>query len=454
MTSARKLAADRRVAAYRDAAARAALGFTDDASEFALSSSDPAQLVGAVEEFQDLMFSVYADSTSSQDWGSHWTWWLQWCALWNTSPIRALNASIMSFYERQREKFLMSAAVPWILCRMKPGPGRLWPQPESAAKVIRAVVRIHKTLGYEMPDTSQIGMVVKALQNRYVDIHGPEILQPNRKEPMGFSLFAALMALFTTVGVVLAGHCVERSDFWLSLRVMAAVLYQTGLRKGEATSQTAHLHMKDMSRASLTWLIDGEPVADPSAVQLQGMVSKRDYAVLLPPPSKCDTRGIVWGNQLIYLHYDTSHELSAAVQLRQLELSIPLHGAERRKEPLFYGTGGRPLSGSLADRILVAALKHLCPRDYRRYSWHSFRIQLACALLAAGATNAEIMHICRWQDEESLKTYARMEPGQYTALLESAFGKDFDQLTARHLRDELPRLCESDMVAHLHNLDF
>jgi hypothetical protein len=451
-TKARVLAADRMAAAFRDAAEDAASSFESDDSDLALRPSDPRQLASAVAEFRDLMAAAYADSTTSQDWGSHWTWWTQWCELWNTHPIRSVQAGLMTFYVKQREQFLMSAAVPWILCRMKPGAGRLWPQPESAAKVIRAVVRVHRTLGYELPENRQLGLVVKALQNRYVAIHGPEILQPNRKEPMGYVLFAALMALFSTVGHVLAGHRVEPTDLWLSLRVMAAVLYQTGLRKGEATSQTAHLHKKDMSRASLTWLIDGVAVVDPSSQQLQGMVSKRDYAALLPPASKCDQRGIVWGNQLIYLLFDTSQEFGAAVQLRELELSIPLHGTDRRTEPLFYGLQGRALSSSLADRILVAALKHLVPEDCKRYSWHSFRIQLACALLASGASNAAIMHICRWQDEESLKTYARMEPGQYAGLLERAFGKDFDQATSRYLRKDLPRICESEMYAQLHEV--
>ena len=34
--------------------------------------------------------------------------------------------------------------------------------------------------------------------------------------------------------------------------------------------------------------------------------------------------------------------------------------------------------------------------NVRHYSWHSGRIYLACALLASGATGAQIQSLCRW----------------------------------------------------------
>ena len=39
---------------------------------------------------------------------------------------------------------------------------------------------------------------------------------------------------------------------------------------------------------------------------------------------------------------------------------------------------------------------------------HSYRVGLACQLLEAGASPAQIQAILRWQTDESLRLYARM----------------------------------------------
>ena len=44
----------------------------------------------------------------------------------------------------------------------------------------------------------------------------------------------------------------------------------------------------------------------------------------------------------------------------------------------------------------------------RSYSVHSFRIFLACALLAAGAQRWLIKRMLRWRGDESLEIYARV----------------------------------------------
>ena len=54
------------------------------------------------------------------------------------------------------------------------------------------------------------------------------------------------------------------------------------------------------------------------------------------------------------------------------------------------------------------------------YSWHSARIYLACALFAAGATRPQIQALCRWQSEDSLRVYARLNAERYDSLLSSA----------------------------------
>ena len=55
-----------------------------------------------------------------------------------------------------------------------------------------------------------------------------------------------------------------------------------------------------------------------------------------------------------------------------------------------------------------------------KYSMHSWRIYLACALLAAGASNGTIQAMLRWRSDEALKIYARINDSTYADHLAQA----------------------------------
>ena len=55
-----------------------------------------------------------------------------------------------------------------------------------------------------------------------------------------------------------------------------------------------------------------------------------------------------------------------------------------------------------------------------KYSMHSWRAYLACALLDAGASNATIQALLRWKSDEALKIYARMNKHTYADHLAKA----------------------------------
>ena len=63
---------------------------------------------------------------------------------------------------------------------------------------------------------------------------------------------------------------------------------------------------------------------DPTVEQLQSL-TENDYALIIPPPSKTDRFGIVWGDKPMYLPVRYSAPYCAALQLRALELG---HGAQ------------------------------------------------------------------------------------------------------------------------------
>ena len=95
--------------------------------------------------------------------------------------------------------------------------------------------------------------------------------------------------------------------------------------------------------------------------------------------------------------------------------------AVRANMPLISPDGIQPFKASQLDAALKSLLtKALGAHAASLYSWHSARIYLACALLASGASNAQIQALCRWQTEDSLRIYARLNADKYHALLKAA----------------------------------
>ena len=98
-----------------------------------------------------------------------------------------------------------------------------------------------------------------------------------------------------------------------------------------------------------------------------------------------------------------------------------------------------PFSGAQLDGLLGHLLaRHYPPATVKLYSWHSARIFLACALLAAKATRAQIQAVCRWQTEESLNIYACLGAKQYASLLTDAMAVRIDAARAATLADAVP----------------
>jgi hypothetical protein len=418
-----------------------------DTSDYAIRPIEPELLHQAVTDMFKAMQNSYAASTQKGDRGANWNHWSGWCQSpgIRTNPVRPFIADKCTAFELERENFLLAGAICWILIRMK-GRGRKWPLPSSALKVLEGIRRLHVIKGYAMPPLTQARRVVKGTCNLYVMIHGPESLQPHRKEPIPFTVIVALMKYFASHTDLLAYTSSELLR--TLLLALVATLTQSGMRKGEVGSVDTTFTLGDIAKSNLAWRINGVTVTDPTREELLSMVSGRDHAILKPPPSKTDQLGVLWGNRPIYLPYRTDMEVNAAKALRDLELLQPTHGTARRLTPLFMYRGA-PITSYLMDKLLKQALLVVAPLTAAGYSWHSFRIQLACSLLKAGKRPDEIMALCRWQSEESLRTYARLGWDQYSDLLYSAYDQDISQIDSHNLPVTID---EAEMVASLlHN---
>ena len=103
-----------------------------------------------------------------------------------------------------------------------------------------------------------------------------------------------------------------------------------------------------------------------------------------------------------------------------------------------------PFTHSSVDTYLGHLLRHCVdPADTNSYSFHSFRIGFACALLAAGCPYDMIQALSRWRSAESVKIYARINPNDYTDWVQRAL---LQQTTSRTTA-RLPVIDAHDMIA-------
>ena len=76
--------------------------------------------------------------------------------------------------------------------------------------------------------------------------------------------------------------------------------------------------------------------------------------------------------------------------------------------------------------MLLAA--GVSPEQASTLSMHSWRIYLACALLAAGASTSQILSMLRWRSDEALRLYARLNDSDYATWLDAAADATIDSI--------------------------
>ena len=340
---------------------------------------------------------------------------IEFCAQYNTPAWRTERWTDGDLVFR-RESVLLSYFLIWLTFRISARAKRdKAPKPKSCYNIVLAVRRAHADRGYPMVPSSQVGLVLRSLCDAYAREHGPEALLPRRKEPFEPRRNAEFRAL--KPGTRLGSRSLAwDTPFFVTLWAVLTVAGSTGFRKAEVAvpsgQQFSNMHL---SRDHLQWLIGGSLVPCPSLLQLQTL-KLGDYALIRPPPSKTDPFGTIFGNQFVYLPFVPDDPVNAAVALRELELTFPVDARVRRQTPLF-ATDTLTLS-ALSHGVLDGVLGHLfrCVMPVERacnYSFHSFRIGLACALMAAGCSDSVIQAHCRWRTADSVRIYARPNPEQF-----------------------------------------
>ena len=375
------------------------------------------------------------DSTAGHD-RSYWRFWMEWCATMGTSPLRtnvAANRAMASEAENAAELSLrMGAFMLWVVCNPRF-------QPDSMLARLRGVARVHKALGYDFGPLSQVTQACRGATQRYIEEHGQDAIMPKRKEPLTNAILCAVMAL--PFGIRVGAYTVGSSLDWLGVRVFNALMAKSGFRKAEvALDSDVQFGKRHLSLYNVRWWIGGRWVERPTAA-MQAAFTSADRVHIIPPPSKADQDGRKWAASQVVSRFNPGDPLNLFCELATYEVVRTVDGSEiRQLSPLLLAAGGGPWRKSALDALFSALMVLIVgPEAAKRYSVHSYRIYLACALRAAGAGKELIMEMLRWSSEDALKLYARINSVEDAALRDAAAVATIDSVrSGTLLREALP----------------
>jgi hypothetical protein len=404
-----------------------------DVSDQALRPTNP----GLFTYYDDLVGDTVSQSvpirTAKKNKGS-WKLWEEFTSTqWGT---KALRDDCTDAASRRRESFLVSAFVIWLQASGKVkarAKNRYLPKPKTLMGHVYAVRRTHVLNGHTFHQFNLVNSVLHTLSDRYCSIYGNTAAE--RKEPLSRQMLKTLLA--TASGLKLSRGRTLNWDSWFGINLAAsmAVSSSGGFRKGEIALEAgaAHTNLR-MSRASLFWIIQGCIIRCPTEAQLAGL-EKGDKAGLLVGPCKNDPWGEFFAPHPLYFGFDSADPDNTALRLRTLVLACPVEPGQMKATPLFSSS---PSFESMRHNDLDDSLKVLLRHTFgpilaSNYSWHSFRIGLACALLAAGAPESTILALCRWRSPSSLRIYARLSFDEYASWLEAAETQDVQAIQGPNL---------------------
>ena len=88
-----------------------------------------------------------------------------------------------------------------------------------------------------------------------------------------------------------------------------------------------------------------------------------------------------------------------------------------------------------ALKLLLVEGGGVSEEDLDNYSVHSFRIFVACALLAANAPRWLIKRMLRWRGDESLEVYSRVNDDEWSSWIGRTISVAVDSSTASRFTD-------------------
>ena len=429
--------------ALREAARRCAATRAESFAQAGLASQQGVeQLTRLLQHAADLDDFGSAHGTRAKN-DTAWAHWASFAELIGFDPV--LTATQVREHA-SHVATLLATFLLYVYPKMRGRNNRQWAKPRSAFAYVLAIIRIFRGWKLLLPPAKMIKGELHGLLRSFVNVYGVKALMPSRREPMKFSMLKTMMCVSSArLG---ARNYTAQSCIGRAFRGILAIGWRTGHRLAEFVYHPSGEDGFYFSRGSVTYIIAGVIVSDPTPAQL-ARFGPGDIILLQPPRSKTDQFGEIHCPFPSSLPFSADAD-SAAQCILEIERARPCQGAARERTPLVADENGQPYTHSVMDTLI----HHMLVRCFgeaaaKCYSWHSLRIGLATALKAANVDDSIIQMICRWMNPESLRAYARHGQTLHINSVDQAEKAIINTMQMANV----PKVCNTEGVAAI-NLTF
>ena len=401
-----------------------------DEDGLGIKGADDALLKGLLDAAYRALENRYALSTRKLD-RSYWRLWSEFCARLHTPALRvnqAANDGSIPRLHRREVALALGCFMTWAA----EAAGR-W-KLESMVSRLRGVARRHAAVGIKFVSLALVVQAAAGLVREHIDTHGEDALRRHSKEPFETAELEALLML--PIGTAVAPGVVVGDNVELQgVRVFIALFCTGGFRKEAiAIGDGESFGYRKLALFQVTWRLRHVLLRAPTVHQLLAISeATADMSYVSTVPCKNDQDNSKFGNQPVPSRYSATRVINLARELARYEvMRMQADGveryeqAERRQKPLVLAPGGRSWTKKQLDAFFKALIRLVCSEQRaRQLSVHSFRVWLACALLAAGATPEQIMLLLRWSSEAAYRLYARIGDARAAGLIDAGFDASF-----------------------------
>ncbi|KAL3928931.1 MAG: hypothetical protein SGPRY_002180, partial [Prymnesium sp.] len=345
----------------------------------------------------------FAASTRRLD-SSYWVKWREWCARIGTPPLRTNTAANTGVMPHLHEREVVIALGAFIMAFVAENSQY---KVESMLARLWGVARRHKRVGltFVSLSLSTVVMAADGLVQKHIDAHGADSLLACSKEPFATEELVAILSL-PRAGHLAVGDNLE----WQGVRVMITLYCTMGPRKDAIALDRGEVFgPRKLSLWHITWRLKCLLQRAPTVHILRAIVPG-DVLYVTPCPCKNDPTGTKYGNGPVPSAYHPTRPINLEREAARYEIMRHVPPAERKQARLVLGPGGKSWAKAAGlDAFFKELIVHVAaPERARQLSMHSFRVWLACSLLAAGATPEQIMLLLRWSSDSARKLYARL----------------------------------------------
>ena len=398
------------------------------------------------QRYRALMDMGTPDNTIKQD-QSGWRKWQAFCRFKGVQPLRMdMSANTgLNIPGQYEEQMLQMEFVLWQEEWVEGRTGldefgrKKKALPATLLANLRSVRRIHRKLRFPMAPVPTLADIEKGLNTAFSERYGTQALVKKAKTPFTREAITRIVGMLPNV---VLPHCKVGDHTWFSFKAAVCLAAATGMRIDEFTCN-ARWTKKDGARSHLSWIFQGRHYKSLSRVQLM-QLGWGDTAVVIPVPAKADRHLKYFGSKPMYFPFGDS-TFNAAAALRDLELSFPVPPDQRNRYPFFPNNSvARAWTvAELRATFRAALVRVLPPQEAKLYSWHSFRVYLACAMQVLRCSDAEVQAFVRWRSPKSIPYYQQLGRQQYEDMMRRLANVEVDA----GLLERLPVISEETELA-------